>query len=1596
MDNPPYSFRDVALFVAVLALSVVAIYLLKPSAVGLVVLEPLQPNGTTFTTPGFSVTCHAEATDPLVNLTATLTDDIGRTFSSTIAVNDTNVSEDFLFSDMNNGDYALLCKACDASACYTGVPGSIVISYTVTAAQQAPVINLTFDDPANPWKDYSNLNHQFTKQGGAGWVDYSSCKWYGCVDLTDNDATDYLDSNLAFTGDSLAVSYWVYFTEQPSGSNSQGFWHIGTTGDRKKTSYSTYCFNPGWMAHDGEVSTNTYSSGCVGTERWYYVFEQYNAETGVFEFWINDDYYKNWVLDKGPLTDHLGSIIILGKSSSSDLAGYLDEFLMWDRANFTSEEVQGMYEEKRLGTPPEFDLVLKSVKYTLPYDWASPMNTLDTSGSMPITITVSNEGASDTPSAVDVVLVLDGSSVCTFSVSLDAHEEQNLTCSWPKAQGFHQGYALIDSGDDIDEESYVAGSEDNNRFEVFIPFEDHPRFRFTDDMWTDIESWFKNPSHEVSYQSYSTYSSFVSEDFNPSWSVNSVDPRGKKGFENALNCYINDFAPSTACTRAMNHLQGWLVTVSGWDSGSVQAMHELIHVAATYDLMFPSLTEEQAMLYAERLQDICLEVYGMDNVRPDKDPGYPDPGNGKGFGTGLSGPCFVALGDYSENPSMFWSDPQGLGGKSTIAEWDARVERYLKGFKADAENYYQEGMLYNWYSKYHLVDMLWYMKLSGMNNLSSEYNDVICGWTKEAARFLLDHSYSGSDLRGDENRHWRQVSFGDTNSYEAIGSDGLNGWDVISAFGLLCDDPELKSVARTLRYYAYQTNEQTRSPGGLYYYSLLSQEAPLLSDIGDVLPPFSFATAMDRFSLRRGFSYVNDSLFIFDAGDERGSGHPNAEFDLFVYVFGEPFLDYPQVPYEDDVRSEVWHNTISFSQSDVQGYTQDPEDAPLHQYYGNLDLTPVGSYPDFNYMPDQYRGDVLNTIGTPDGSYAALHAYKPYKTATVPVVQDVVIFDDLIAQADFVKRNTGGLIYHNWLNIYSEFPSTMSGDVLTFTRAGTNKHYVIDALWSSAGGVALSGGDSGKQYCFQKTSCSGGKGNYGKYYHAVQGPIATTVFAHHWYVGEPKATLALYNGSDKGLTATYSDHVTQVVFDTDEDGLIDELAFQADGWSLAVKDSVVAVTGATSLQGVQGELFSSSKPASVYLDQSPGLINATVGLDDSASVSFLITTAGFTLLVDGQSHVFSRAGNVVSFSLEKGVHQVEFILSGDSSPVVSASVPGHNAVFFSSEGSSSVSFACVAADDGSLTAVSLVLEGSTAASASPGASSYTLSHQQSFSDGAYEWYCTATDDAAHSSSSAPRSFSVTPPVEPPPPGPQPPSAASFNGATTDFGSLPDYDDVVDVTLERTGYGRIVFLQPVSSVAGVNFDTVVSISSLRISLDPSSYPQLDLPARLSFYNVPYSQPVLRRDGSSCASCADVVLDGDDLSVTVDGFSVYTVVDGSSPPPPADDSPPKSGGGGGSSSYSPPVVEGPAVNVSENVSVVEEPVEVLVDEEPASAPVLESPASLPSREPAPPPVDESSKRGLRVAFLAAVGVALFFAVSFVEHRSGRHKRRFRLGR
>jgi len=225
---------------------------------------------------------------------------------------------------------------------------------------------------------------------------------------------------------------------------------------------------------------------------------------------------------------------------------------------------------------------------------------------------------------------------------------------------------------------------------------------------------------------------------------------------------------------------------------------------------------------------------------------------------------------------------------------------------------------------------------------------------------LTDYTYNGHTLRNDKNFIWRNVQRGDSYSFHDISDWGIQSFSMVTLYGVLCPDLKEKSALAWLRDKIYNTDtaNQVALPD-MYLNAALKQGTPPVQSIENITPKFLFDNANDIVTIRTNYSYVNDTIIEIDGGEERGGGHSQAQ-GYYLYALGEPFLDYTQVPYEDDVRSEAWKNGVSLI-NDVQTvegqsgfYSSTCGNAWLNQYYGMGDCPMTGSYPDFRKFPLQY------------------------------------------------------------------------------------------------------------------------------------------------------------------------------------------------------------------------------------------------------------------------------------------------------------------------------------------------------------------------------------------------------------------------------------------------------------------------------------------------------------------------------------------------------------------------------------------------------------------------------------------------------------------
>lgn len=142
------------------------------------------------------------------------------------------------------------------------------------------------------------------------------------------------------------------------------------------------------------------------------------------------------------------------------------------------------------------------------------------------------------------------------------------------------------------------------------------------------------------------------------------------------------------------------------------------------------------------------------------------------------------------------------------------------------------------------------------------------------------------------------------------------------------------------------------------------------------------------------------------------------------------------------------------------------------------------------------------------------------------------------------------------------------------------------------------------------------------------------------------------------------------------------------------------------------------------------------------------------------------------------------------------------------------------------------------------------------------------------------------------------------GNSTDFDKIAyeDIQDVSNIILENTDFGKIKFNEPINLTNDKNntdnildIDSNADISFNRIEIDSGNLPNFNKQSSLELYNLSFTNPRILKNGEVCSSTACIIesYPSGTLKFNVTGFSVYSAEETPSVYPPS----PPSGGGGG---------------------------------------------------------------------------------------------------
>jgi len=123
-----------------------------------------------------------------------------------------------------------------------------------------------------------------------------------------------------------------------------------------------------------------------------------------------------------------------------------------------------------------------------------------------------------------------------------------------------------------------------------------------------------------------------------------------------------------------------------------------------------------------------------------------------------------------------------------------------------------------------------------------------------------------------------------------------------------------------------------------------------------------------------------------------------------------------------------------------------------------------------------------------------------------------------------------------------------------------------------------------------------------------------------------------------------------------------------------------------------------------------------------------------------------------------------------------------------------------------------------------------------------------------------------------------PSYSSFNGSTTNFSQYnsTEIQNVSNAVLEILLQGSINFLES-ANFSNADLDSYVFIEHNKIGIDTINLPHLNKSANITFYNVSFTTPILRRNGIICSApnCTLISNNRTQITYNVSHFSNYTI-------------------------------------------------------------------------------------------------------------------------
>jgi hypothetical protein len=145
--------------------------------------------------------------------------------------------------------------------------------------------------------------------------------------------------------------------------------------------------------------------------------------------------------------------------------------------------------------------------------------------------------------------------------------------------------------------------------------------------------------------------------------------------------------------------------------------------------------------------------------------------------------------------------------------------------------------------------------------------------------------------------------------------------------------------------------------------------------------------------------------------------------------------------------------------------------------------------------------------------------------------------------------------------------------------------------------------------------------------------------------------------------------------------------------------------------------------------------------------------------------------------------------------------------------------------------------------------------------GGYNWMVNCTNAAGSKSSSETRHFDII-------------LTTDFSGETTNVSTV-NVSNIISFTLDKPGYGKIIFNESINLSNGSNINSAVNIQQNLALVKSALEPRLNKSATIYIYGLLYEfTPAILGDNQVCSDCTVLSYSQGNLSFSVPHFTNYT--------------------------------------------------------------------------------------------------------------------------